>query len=261
MFGVRYVPVCLVLTALWSFSPPVLADELHVRLHPESTGPFPGGVGGQIPYSVSVEIVDVEADGYDSQGIHGLGWDVFTDTGLTQPESGPALTGETGIFGPADVSDMRYLSTSGTDELFVGGYAFDNQFGPFAGNPSGDDLLDVWALLPGTWPADVEPNVPGLQPLAMAGIGIGERPPGGLWVLAGGTLSYPAAPGDYTVGLTPAYAQFIRSDVDLTQDQGAAYYEAFAAEDIFGDSFSFTVLPEPAALLLLAAGVVLLRRK
>ena len=143
----------------------------------------------------------------------------------------------------------------------MGGYAFENQFGPFAGNPSADDLLDVWALLPGTWPADVEPNVPGLQPLAMAGIGIGERPPGGLWFLAEGALDYPAAPGDYTVGLTPTYAQFIRPDVDLTQDQEGAYYEAFAAEDIFGDSVTFTVLPEPASVLLLATGLFLLRRK
>ena len=67
------------------------ADELHVRLHPESTGPFPGGVGGQIPYSVSVEIVDVESDGYDSQGIHGVGWNLLTDMGVSETVAREAM--------------------------------------------------------------------------------------------------------------------------------------------------------------------------
>ncbi|UCG31953.1 MAG: hypothetical protein JSU68_09835 [Phycisphaerales bacterium] len=261
MFRVRYSLVCLVLTALWSVSSPLLADELHVRLHPESTGPFPPGVGGQIPYFVSVEIVDAEADGYDSQGLWGVSWDLYTDTGIAAPVSQAAFTGETGLYGPAIVQMPRYVDRYGPEVGFVGGYGFEADFALFVGLPDGDDLLDVGGVLPLWWTADVDSDSPGLQPQALAGMGIGQRPAGGAWLLAEGLFNYPVTPGIYSVELLPGFANVIRPDVDLSQDQGMNWYEAFAPEDIYGDSFTFAVLPEPASLILLAAGLVLLRRR
>ena len=86
----------IVWLAVCFLTAPVAADELRIQFNPDSIGPFPAGVGGQVPYTVSVEIADVESDGFDSQGVHGVAWHVFTDTDAAPPLSQPALTGETG---------------------------------------------------------------------------------------------------------------------------------------------------------------------
>ena len=251
-----FLMVCL---AVCFLTAPVAADELRILFNPESIGPFPAGLGGQVAYSVSVEIADVESDGFDSQGVHGVGWHLFTDTGAARPVSEPALTGETGWLGPAIVTDARYDHRGGGFDPFVGGYGYrPTQLGSgFRGNGygDGDDLLDIFGTLPLTWTADVDPDYPGLQPLALAGVGIGERPVGGAWLLAQGLFSYPAAPGEYTIDLVPIFGTFIVPGLDLTQDHAGGVIGAFEPEQVLGDSFSFVVVPEPGAGLFLIAAL------
>ena len=252
----------IVWLAVCFLTAPVVADELRIHFNPESIGPFPAGVGGQVPYTVSVEIADAESDGFDSQGVHGVAWHLFTDTGAAPPMSQAALTGETGWVGPATVDDPRNSRLGGALDPFVGGYGFADQLtGAFRGLNNGDDLTDIGATLPLIWVADVDPDYPGLQPFAMAGVGIGERPAGGAWLLAQGLFNYPEAPGAYTIDLVPIFGNFILPDLDLTQDQAGGVFAAFEPEQVFGDSFSFVVVPEPGAGSCLIAALTLLRRR
>ena len=99
--------------------------------------------------------------------------------------------------------------------------------------------------------------------MALAGVGIGERPAGGAWLLAQGLFSYPAAPGAYTIDLVPIFGSFIPLGTDLTQDQDdpSSIISPFEPEQLVGDSFSFVVVPEPGAGFCLIATLTLLRRR
>ena len=125
-------------------------------------------------------------------------------------------------------------------------------------------MMTLWRSADGTppvWQADVDPEAAGLQPYALAGIGIGERPAGGPWLLAGGLLNYPCSPGQYTVDLSPIFGAYILPDVDLTQDHADSYWASFAEQKVTGDAFSFVVLPEPGGLVLGFMGVLLTMRR
>ena len=82
-----------------------------------------------------------------------------------------------------------------------------------------------------------------------------------MWYLGDTSVPIPQAPGTYTVTLDPGGANALDPDVDLSVDHQGGFKIAIPDADIFGDAFSFTVLPEPASLILLAAGLILLRRK
>ena len=251
----------LTLVFLFGFSPHAAGDALRITMQPDDLGPFQPGIGGFIDLAVALEIFDAEADGIDTQGLGGIAFDIFTDTGLTIPNWSPAPTGESGIYGPADVEAFRYEWSSLPDPQFIGGYGFDGSNLGFMGTSQEDDLLGFGQALPLVWVADVQPNAPGLQPRALAGIGYGERPAGGDWLFALGEIPIPTDPGLYTVELVPSLGHYILPGIDLTVDQEGGYRGAFEDHQLLGGSFAFTVVPEPGGLLLGVIGLTLMTRR
>ena len=250
----------LTLVFLFGFSRNAAGDALRVTMQPDDLGPFQPGIGGFIDLAVPLEIFDAEADGIDTQGLGSVAFDLFTDTSLTVPSMSLAPTGESGIYGPAIIMDGRYLPGPFVDPQFLGGYGLDGFDYPY-GTPVGDDLLGIGQSLPLTWMADVEPNAPGLQPWSLAGIGYGERPAGGDWLFALGEIPIPTDPGLYTVELVPYVGSYILPDVDLTVDHAGGYRGAFEDHQLIGDSFAFTVVPEPGGFLLGVIGLTLMTRR
>ena len=236
---------------------PAWADSMRLSLLPDEPGPFQPGLGGSLDFAVALEMFDSEGDGVDTQGNAQAVFHILTDTGLPIPPIDPALTGESGVYGPALVDDYRYVE-GGLEIHFVGGYGYNNQ-DYFFGGSFEDDRLGVGGLLSITWDADVD-DAPGLQPAALAGVGYGERPAGGDWLFAEGQIPIPMIPGLYTVEVVPTNGAYILPDIDLSLDQDQDR-GALDADHMIGDSFTFTVLPEPGSLMLLAAGLFLLRRK
>ena len=235
---------------------PASADSMRLALQPGDPGPFPPDVGGFMDFTVALEMFDSEGDGVDTQGNATAVFHILTDTGLAIPPLFPALTGESGIYGPARVDDYRHSLFDAPEPQFVGGYGYAYQQ-VFGGAPSGDDRLGVGGLLEIWWFADGQPSAPGLQPLAMAGVGYGERPAGGDWLFAEGQIPIPTAPGLYTVEVVPTNGAYILPDVDLTIDQ-EQYRGALDAAHMLGGSLSFTVLPEPGTILLSLMGTAVI---
>jgi len=237
---------------------------MRLSLRPDDLGPFPPDVGGFLDFTVTLEAFDSEGDGVDTQGVAGVVFDVLTDTGLSVPMMSAALTGETGVIGPANVTDPRHFETDELEPRFVGGYGFTSPDGmPFGGSPIEDDVLGIGHHLSWSWQADTAPNAPGLQPNSLAGVGYGERPAGGDWLFAVGEMPIPMNPGLYTVELMPSYGTFILPDIDLTVDHPGDWTGTFAPEDMLGDTFSFTVLPEPGSALFgaMSAALLMCRRR
>jgi hypothetical protein len=253
-------PALLLVGAQFGIAP-ANADTLNLTLHPDDLGPFQPGVGGYIDYLIAAEFIDSEEDGPDTQGLAALQFDILTDTGLEHPAVPAALTGEFGYDGmPARAWDERYQLSDSPEDRFVGGFGLIFPDDP-SGYPDGDDRINVGWSLDLIWTADAQPNRPGLQPFAQAGIGYGERPAGGVWYLGDTSVPIPQAPGTYTVTLDPGGANALDPDVDLSVDHQGGFRVWLDDASVFGDAFSFTVLPEPASLILLAAGLILLRRK
>jgi hypothetical protein len=244
---------------------PANADTLNLTLHPDDLGPFQPGVGGYIDYLIAAELIDSEGDGLDTQGLSGVQLDILTDTGLEHPAVLSALTGEYAYDGqPARGWDERYEISDAPEDRFVGGYGLNlGGGGVSVGVPVDDDRLVVSWVMDLVWLADAQPNRPGLQPYALSGIGYGERPAGGLWYLGQSLVPIPEVPGTYTVTLDPDVAHALDPDVDLSVDHQGGFRVWLDDASVFGDSFSFTVLPEPNAVLCLALalGLVLLRRR
>jgi hypothetical protein len=255
--------VWIVSTIGLAVSNPLLADSLRVNLLPEELGPFPPNAGGYITLNVALELYDSEGDGADTQGIATAFFDLLTNTGMTIPGMTPAPTGEPSVLDSATVDDTRFEPTEEAllEPLFIGGYGFDGPTYPFGGTAQDDDRVGIGAGLPMVWEADVEPNVPGLQPYCLAGVGYGERPAGGDWLFAIGQIPIPLDPGDYTVESVPTWCDFILDGVDLRIDHGGEWRDTFGADQLVGDSFSFTVLPEPGGLVLGLMGALLIMRR
>jgi len=236
--------VCIVLLGTRS----ARADLVSLSLHPDGLGPFPAGVGGFIDYRIAVEFIDAEGDGPDTQGLAGVVFDILTDTGLEHPSVPAALTGEFGYNGmPARAWDPLYELSDSPEDRFVGGFGLTHVPIP-GGSAIGDDRVVNGWFIPIIWIADAQPNRPGLQPPHLVGIGYDERPAGGPWYLGETQVPIPLDPGIYTVSLNDMIVQYLRPDVDLGVDQDGGFRMAAPEEDILGDSFSFTVLPEPTGV-------------
>jgi hypothetical protein len=156
---------------------------------------------------------------------------------------------------------------------FVGGWGFG--FFTSLGTSAGDDVVGQSAFPPLEWDADVDNNsANGLNPYTLHGIGIGS-PPGidigghevpseamgarDHWYIFYGQITAPDTPGIYTVEIDPRTSRLIRSDRDLHVDITDGYGAAAAPGTVIGESFSFTVTPEPAlgsAILMIAAAAV-----
>jgi len=244
-------------------SNPLLADSMRVNLLPDDLGPFQPNAGGYIALNVALELYDSEGDGQDTQGVAAALFNLFTNTEMTIPSMTYASTGEPSTLDPASVYDVRFEPTEAVllEPLFIGGYGFNGFDGPFGGTPQDDDLIGIGQTFPMVWEADVEPNVPGSQPWCLPGIGYGERPPGGDWLFATGKIPIPTDAGVYTVSLDPYYADYILPDVDLRTDHVGGWRGLFDADQRIGDSFTFTVLPEPGSFVLGLIGAMLTARR
>ena len=192
----------------------------------------------------------------------------------------------------ADTSNAMYETGDGTAPHYRGGWGFDGKLDVAGGNTMTrpGSVLGSGAFLPLTWDADVDPLAPGLQPHARIDVGHGayifpsEDPVlGGLqggfgmsisdpdnivegdgtWVIMQGYINTTTwAPGTYNYDLIPTNGAVLSGTADYNQNLGGGFRVAVYPEDMSGDSFAFTIIPEPAtaALLLLAATAVIRRR-
>ncbi len=67
--------------------------------------------------------------------------------------------------------------------------------------------------------------------------------------------------GNYLVKLTPNGASVLQAGLDLNQDQIGSTTYKLGAGDLTGGSFEFSIVPEPATLLLIAGAGLLVRRR
>jgi hypothetical protein len=165
--------------------------------------------------------------------------------------------------------------------MMLGGFGMG--FFTSLGTPAGDDIIGIVATMPLEWDADVSNGgpPPGINPYSLAHIGFGTPQTavdtGGnpldpaygdarsKWYLVAGSVAVPNAPGIYTVEWRPGQNTVggIRLGVDLNNDITDGYVGAGSlTHTIVGDTFSFTVVPEPVALsLLLLGGAGFARRR
>lgn len=268
----RSTTLCIVTAAALRGLCPALAqaDEVRLRLHNNAwagnpnLGGYPASSGAVIDYEVFVEIADVDGDGPDTQGLHGFSFDLLTDTGLALP----ALAfSPTNLDLPATIDDPLW-SGPGT---WVGGFGLG--FITALGTPSGDDIIGPGAF------GDITPTL-GSFPELLTDIGYGAPDDPGRtdsggnpfpflgtardkWYLMRGQVSVPDSPGLYSVSLDPVEANVIRLDIDLNDDITTGWIEsATLTGSLIGDSFTFTVIPEPALMgIMLAVGSLVSRRR
>jgi hypothetical protein len=222
--------------------------------------------GAAIDYEIYVEIGDVDFDGPDTQGLVGFSGDLLSNTGLMLPT---LAFSPTNLDLPATIDDPLW-SGPGT---WVGGFGLG--FVTSLGTPIGDDRIGIGAF------GGVTPPI-GSFPELLTNIGFGApNDPGRTdsggnpfpyygtardkWYLMRGQVSVPDMPGTYTVEYVPPpnITNMIRLNIDLNDDLTEGWIEsATLTGTVVGDSFSFTVMPEPAAVaVLLAFGAFVARRR
>ena len=185
---------------------------------------------------------------------------------------------------------------------YNGGWGFDNAGLATGGNTDTvQELHGAGMLAPLAWDADVNPTYAGLQPYVRQGVGHGtytfpaEDPivggmqggfgqvldnagtggpvlPGdGKWLLQRGTIdtSLDGARGNWDAGtydfdIDPSVAAVYSPTIDYNFDVGGGFRIAIPGGEMVGDSFSFTLIPEPTTLGVLvlgAVGMVVSRRR
>lgn len=268
--------VCAVVAAVALGAGPgsAAADDVWFGIDADFSGmPMGGYVGGEtIPYSIWVTIDDVENDGYDSQGLNGFVFDILTNTGILQGM--PSYAATNSVYDYITVDDDVWLAGKGG--IFYGGFGF-SFINDLGNNSTVGDITGFGAFAAPLWDADVDDNISdGLEPRALQNIGIGS-PPGidvgghqvpamgarDKWYLAEGEISVPNAPGIYDVEVNPTSVALYRPDVDLNNDISSGLLLP-TDPALTGDTFHFTVVPEPATLsvlLLAGAGVCIRRRR
>jgi hypothetical protein len=208
---------------------------------------------------------------------------------ITAAESGYAEL-PYGMVGPLRyVTDPMYVDSGTTLYAgYNGGWGFDNSGLPIGGNVTSSlcDVLGAGAHTPLSWTADVNPTYPGLQPYARLGVGIGTYtfPPDdpaipgiqagfgqnlpnyvgdGHWLMFRATIDTSgwAAGADYGWNVVPTHGAVYSPTIDYNYDQGGGFRIGVDAADMTGDSFAFTLIPEPSAALVLLAAAALFRRR
>ena len=227
----------------------------------------------------------------DSGGVSTLG---AAESGWSDTPGFPAL---------AQVTGAMYVDSGTTAYAgYNGGWGFDNAGLPTGGTITGPGKIQSAGMLaPLTWAADVNASVPGLQPYVRQGVGHGtytfpaEDPivggmqggfgqvldnagtggpvlPGdGKWLLQRGTIdtSLDGARGNWDAGtydfdIDPSVAAVYSPTIDYNFDVGGGFRIAIPGGEMVGDSFSFTLIPEPTTLGVLvlgAVGMVVSRRR
>jgi len=255
------------------------ADRLDFKFD-VTVAPFYNG-GERIPYEVYIQIVDVEGNGRDSQGLASFTFDIMSNTGIS---TGPAAFSRTRTTGPATTTIISPKWRPGVYPNYVPFNTSGLGFNGIAdtGNPTSrpGSILGIGASIPVTWDADIDHEFPGLQPHAMHNAGwgtpgealdVGGSPildPRGKWYLVKGQVAAPFTPGQYSVQLGygslggTIAALMISPAADLNFDITGAGL-VVSATNIYGDSFSFQVIPEPGSVVLvpLAAAAVTVRRR
>jgi hypothetical protein len=177
---------------------------------------------------------------------------------------------------------------------YYGGWGFDNAGLPIGGDVtvSPGSVIAAGALTPLSWTADLVWDYPGLQPYARLGVGIGTYtfpsedtacggmqggfgqdlsnaynviPGDGHWLMFRGSIDTSGwtAGADYGWNIVPTNGAVYSPTVDYNYDQGGGFRIGVPSVDMTGDSFAFTLIPEPAtsaALLLAALGLTRPRR-
>ncbi len=188
--------------------------------------------------------------------------------------------------------------SSGTPN-YGGGWGFGIQGHYSLGLTAQPGTIDnIGVMMPGSWSGDNAPGIQGLQSYSLLGIGVGEHVGNendpilagttlgfgydmanvagtgdGSWIVMSGLIDTTSwAPGEYDVHvipndassyLQPPYPGII--DYDLphqpvrTGSFGSVWYPP---TNLFTSPFSFTIIPEPAALAMMVLGALgLIRRR
>lgn len=85
--------------------------------------------------------------------------------------------------------------------------------------------------------------------------------PEGEYTVQGGYIDGPFPVGQYLVRVVPGNTNYLRPDLDLDQPQAGNFASPCQPGEVMGSEFLFTVLPEPATMLLLVGGALVLRRR
>ena len=192
------------------------------------------------------------------------------------------------------VGPLRYVThpmyvDSGTTLYagYNGGWGFDNSGLPIGGNVTSSlcDVLGAGVHTPLTWTADMNTIYPGLQPYVRLGVGIGTYtfPPddplvGGMqggfgqnlgnvpilgdghWLMFRASIDTSGwGIGSYGWNIVPTAGAVYSPTIDYNYDQGGGFRIFVDAANMTGDSFAFTLIPEPAAALVLLAAAALFR--
>jgi hypothetical protein len=256
--------------------PQAAGDEIRFEFDSNSLGSYAPNSGATIAFELFVSISDADGDGPDSQGLAGFQGDLLTDVGAAPTRAFAAISENASR--DYFITDPLWNSTGPVPIQFGG---FGMGFVSDLGTTSGDDAIGIGAFMPLVWDADGHPAA-GLQPYALANVGFGTPQTavdsGGnpfdpaygdaraKWYLLAGAVAVPDAPGTYTVSWAPGHYSnnVIRrgTSIELIVDRTDHIESATIANTVVGGSFSFTVLPEPAALsVLLLAGAALATRR
>lgn len=219
-------------------------------------------------------------------------FDLMTDadSGWSDTPGSPALR---------QVSAPMYTDSGTTAYLgYNGGWGFDTAGLPHGGNTdTACELHGPGLAAPLAWTADVNASQLGLQPYARQGVGHGVYTfPGadpvvggmtggfgqvldnygtggpimggeGSWLMQEGHIGCVdwAMPGNvcsYGWDVDPTTAAVFSPTVDYSVDVGGGFRIAIPGANMEGDSFCFTIIPEPATMgLLLIGGLSLIRRR
>jgi hypothetical protein len=252
--------------------------------------------GDPLYFQIGVEVVD---DGSNA-GLATIVYDVISFEAMAEKYQlaplTPAASGYDRITGTQtlrNVTEPMYVPVnSGSTVGYYGGWGFDT-----AGLPTGGNVTDVPGMIGGavlaaplTWTADTGPVFAGLQPKARLGVGqgtytfpaddlhlaglqggFGQRLSNldniiegdGTWLMQEGVIDTSGwLPQTYNFGVNPTVGAVFDPTLDYSQDMGGGFRVNVPAQEMAGASFSFTLVPAPAGLvMLLAGGLGLLRRR